>query len=121
MYKKLRQLREGQRVSQEKMGRLLSISQPQYQRKESGIVPFTEEECQILADYFNVPIAEIEEHNGHDHLNHQIKGDISAIYGITSQLMDEVREMNSFLLGELVEKKQEILDLKKQIEILQNR
>ncbi len=122
MHKKLRQLREEKRISQEEMGKLLGISQPQYQRKETGFAPFTEAECEIIAAHFNVPIEEILELSSITKHNHQLQGDMAqVIYYISDRLIAEVKEMNGFLKKELLEKKEENLKLMEQVEVLQSR
>lgn len=122
MHKKLRNLREDKRMSQEEMGKLLGISQPQYQRKETGFAPFTETECNMIAEIFDVPIEEILETSSITKHNHHLQGDMAqVIYYISDRLIAEVKEMNDFLKEELIEKKEENLKLKEQVEILKNK
>ena len=44
-----------------------------------------------------------------------------VIYYISDRLIAEVKEMNGFLKKELLEKKEENLKLKEQVEVLQSR
>jgi transcriptional regulator with XRE-family HTH domain len=109
-------------MSQEEMGKLLGISQPQYQRKETGFAPFTEAECRIIADHFEVPIEEVLETSSITKHNHQIQGEMAqVIYFISDRLIEEIKEMNGFLKKELLEKKEENLKLKEQVEVLQSK
>ncbi|MEM0517993.1 helix-turn-helix transcriptional regulator [Aequorivita flava] len=115
-------MREDRRMSQEAMGALLGISQPQYQRKETGFAPFTEAECEIIAAHFNVPIEEILETSSTTKHNHHLQDDMAqVIYFISDRLIEEIKEMNGFLKKELLEKKEENLKLKEQVEVLQRK
>gem|GEM_PF-438024 len=122
MHVKLRKLREDQEVSQEAMGQLLSISQPQYQRKEAGYAPFSDGECSQLADYFNVTIDDIFEPNLMAHQTLLNKGgDYRTLYNLTGRLMDEVLDMLYYLKQELNQKKKENDKLREQVEALQQK
>lgn len=122
MHKKLRKLREEKRVSQEAMGKLLSISQPQYQRKETGFAPFTSNESEVIANFFNLSVEEILEASSTTQYTRHQQGEMAqTIYFIADKLIDEIKEMNGFLKSELLEKKEEIRELKLLVEILENR
>lgn len=122
MHRKLRKLREDKRVSQEEMGRMLSISQPQYQRKETGFAPFTNEESEIIADFFSVPIEDILETSSITQYSRHQQGEMAqTIYFIADKLIDEIKEMNGYLKRELLEKKQENQKLKERVKFLKNK
>ncbi|MGB3344330.1 MAG: helix-turn-helix transcriptional regulator [Aequorivita sp.] len=122
MHKKLRKLREDKRMSQEAMGAMLGISQPQYQRKETGFAPFTDDESRIIAEYFDVPVEEILETSSITQHSRHLYGEIAqVIYYISDRLIEEVKEMNGFLKEELIEKKRENKELKEQVEVLKNK
>jgi transcriptional regulator with XRE-family HTH domain len=115
---KLRNLREERKISQAELGRLLNISQPQYQRKESGFADFNEEEFDILAQHFNISKDELRDERISQH-NYKQKGGIAqVIYYIADKLVDEVKDLNSILKSELIETRQENKNLKLLIEEL---
>ncbi|AFL81076.1 Helix-turn-helix protein [Aequorivita sublithincola DSM 14238] len=121
MHIKLRKLREEKRVSQEEMGRMLSISQPQYQRKESGFALFTNDERDLLTEFFNVPIEEILDTIASAQHNDQQQGGVSAIYYFADKAIDEFKEMNLFLRDELNIKKEQTLKLQQEIDLLKSK
>lgn len=121
MHIKLRRLREEKRFSQQEMGRLLFISQPQYQRKEAGFVSFTEKECITLGEYFDVPVDQIIEANKISTQIQKNEGGVSPIYNLADRLVDEVIEMNYFFKQELEQKNEKILRLKEKIKVLQSK
>lgn len=48
-----------QRLSQEKLGRLLSLSQPAVSRRLTGHVPFNVEELDLIANKLNLSLADL--------------------------------------------------------------
>lgn len=114
MHIKLRQLREEKGISQEEMGQLLSISQPQYHRKESGLVHFSLEEEKLLSGYFDKPVDElfVKQQN-----NEKQKEGTAVIYYIVDKLVEEGK-LNSRLKEMLKEQKEENRLLKNQLEKL---
>lgn len=122
MHKKLRKLRENQRLSQAAMGKLLGISQTQYHRKETDLTPFTQEEGEKIASYFNVTVEDILESSSITQHFHREHGDMAkTIYYISDILIAEVKEMNYFLKQELLEKKEINRDLREQIKMLERK
>lgn len=117
---KLRKLREDRKVSQEEMGKLLSISQPQYQRKEAGYAPFSLEECSALATYFDVSLESIFDLNSLSHQGH-IVGSIRTAYNFTDRLIQEILDMVYYLKQELSHKKEENIRLREQLNKLQEK
>ncbi|WP_395074068.1 helix-turn-helix domain-containing protein [Flavobacterium sp.] len=115
---KIRNLREQRKISQAEMGSLLNISQPQYQRKESGFADFNEEEFDILAEHFDVAKDELRDERVSQH-NYKQKGGIAqVIYYIADKLVDEVKDLNSILKSELLDTREENKNLKLLIEEL---
>lgn len=122
MHKKLRKLREHQRLSQAAMGKLLGISQTQYHRKETDLIPFTNEESEKLAQFFNVSTEDILESSSITQHFHREHGDMAkTIYYIADILIAEVKEMNYFLKKELLEKKEINQELREEVEALQRK
>lgn len=117
MHIKLRQLREEKGISQAEMGQMLSISQPQYQRKETGLADFSMQEQKLLSQYFDKPIDELFAKMGITQNNLKQKGGISAIYYIVDKLVDEGK-LNSHLKEQLKEQKEENQLLKDKLEKL---
>ena len=115
---KIRNLREQRKISQAELGRLLNISQPQYQRKETGFADFNEEEFEILAQHFNISKDELRDEGVSQH-NYKQKGGIAqVIYYIADKLVDEVKDLNAILKSELLDTREENKNLKLLIEEL---
>lgn len=121
MHVKLRKLREDRKVSQEEMGRFLSISQPQYQRKEAGYASFTEKECSALAAYFDVTLESIFDSNTLASQSNIGGRSVSTLYHFTDRLMEEIMDMLYYLKQELGQKKEENLQLREQLDKLQEK
>ena len=122
MHRKLRNLRESQSLSQAAMGKILGISQTQYHRKETDLTPFTQEEGEKIASFFNVPVENVLESSSITKHFHKEHGDmVKTIYYISDFLIAEVKEINYFLKQELLEKKEINQDLREQIKILERK
>ena len=122
MHRKLRNFRESQSLSQAAMGKILGISQTQYHRKETDLTPFTQEEGEKIASFFNVPVENVLESSSITKHFHKEHGDmVKTIYYISDFLIAEVKEINYFLKQELLEKKEINQDLREQIKILERK
>lgn len=117
---KIRNLREQRKISQAELGSLLNISQPQYQRKESGFADFNEEEFGILAEHFDVAKDELRDEQNNSQHNYKQKGGVAVntIYYIADKLVDEIKDLNSILKSELLDTREENKNLKLLIEEL---
>lgn len=120
MHFKLRKLREERKISQSTIAKLLDISQPQYQRKEVGDVPFSLDEWEKIADLLDVNYEEIVESRDITQNNFNQKGGVAQtiIYYIGG-VVEEYKEINQLLKEELINIRDENKNLKEIIKELQ--
>lgn len=60
MYNKLKAERRAKGVTCETMAKILNLkTKSGYSKKENGSVPFTLEECKLIAKYFNKALEEL--------------------------------------------------------------
>lgn len=95
---KLRKLREKNNISQEKMADVLNISQPQYCRKESNMIGFTEQEWNLLSEYLKIPLEDIKTEEAKVVQNNNgTTTNFAYIINVSDQLVHEVKEHNNTL------------------------
>lgn len=60
MYAKLRDIRRRSGVTCEMMAKILGLkTRSGYSKKETGAIPFTLEEAQVISKYFSMPIESV--------------------------------------------------------------
>ena len=55
-YKNLKSLREDRNIKQKEIAQYLNVSQNNYSKYETGIIPLTDEMLIKLSDYYNVSV-----------------------------------------------------------------
>ncbi len=69
MYEKLRDIRKSRGVTCETMAEILGLkTRSGYSKKETGAIPFSLEEAQIISKYFSLPIESIFSNNDQPNL-----------------------------------------------------
>lgn len=121
MNKKLRNLRDDKRISQQIMAKILNISQTQYFRKESNQFAFSSEEWKIMASFLETEVENIKDENAKEippyNNDTVIRYDTVISYAInqSEKMVAEFQEENQ-LLKEIIEtQKEEIQILKSKI------
>lgn len=59
VYERIKTYREHKKISQEAVSYNLDLSQSQYSRRESGEIPFTADEVEMLSSILDVKISEL--------------------------------------------------------------
>lgn len=122
---KLRQLREKNKISQNKLANLLSISQPLYSKIEGGDGNFSDEEWQLIANFFNVEITDVREEDDNKLFtlnNYNQKG---GYFSYTLHISDKLIEQYEKRIEEKDENsnffKSHFVDSLKQNQVLHNK
>lgn len=115
---KLRQIREGKNISQQKIASELNISQSQYCRKEANIVGFTEKEWNTIAEFLQTDLERIKDSDSKTLFQYNSTDKLENIVSLSEKLFQELKEHNNTLKEIIAFQKEEISELKDRLKMI---
>ncbi|KMQ67434.1 helix-turn-helix domain-containing protein [Chryseobacterium sp. FH2] len=118
---KLIKVRKAKEFTQEKMAKILHMTQSQYQRREKGEIKISDPEWERIAKALDVPVEDIKEDesiihqiNTYDNQSVNYSSSNNYFHNIPDYILENQQEYINLLKKEIEELKGEIQDLKSQ-------